>query len=131
MRQTVNELCSPTYEGRLAGHTGDSLLASLLAHKLSTLGFEPFFENGPLQPFSVKSIHSYNTVMIYRSRNANRTLLIGAHYDHLGTGGKGSGSLRPDTLAIHFGADDNASGVALAIETARILTLRARSRRIF
>ena len=128
MRQTVNELCSPMYEGRLAGHTGDSLLASLLAHKLSALGFEPFFENGPLQPFSVKSIHSYNTVMIYRSRNANRTLLIGAHYDHLGTGGKGSGSLRPDTLAIHFGADDNASGVALAIETARLLTLRACSR---
>ena len=38
--------------------------------------------------------------------------MVGAHYDHLGMGGPGSGSRRPDTLAIHNGADDNASGVA-------------------
>ncbi len=127
MQQTVNELCSPEYAGRQAGNDRDSLLVSMLAGKLSALGFEPFFENGPLQPFTIKSLHSYNTVMIYRVKDANRTLLIGAHYDHLGKGGKGSGSLKPDTLAIHPGADDNASGVAMAIETARLLTLRARS----
>lgn len=39
-------------------------------------------------------------------------LIIGAHYDHLGMGGPGSGSRMPETQAIHFGADDNASGVA-------------------
>ncbi|MEI6576450.1 MAG: M20/M25/M40 family metallo-hydrolase [Bacteroidota bacterium] len=38
-------------------------------------------------------------------------IVIGAHYDHLGMGGPESGSRRPDTLAIHNGADDNASGV--------------------
>jgi len=45
-------------------------------------------------------------------------LLIGAHYDHLGWGGKGSGSRRPDTTAIHNGADDNASGTAAIMEIA-------------
>ncbi len=39
-------------------------------------------------------------------------IVIGAHYDHLGWGGAGSGSRMPDTVAIHYGADDNASGVA-------------------
>lgn len=39
-------------------------------------------------------------------------IVVGAHYDHLGLGGPGSGSRMPDTTAIHYGADDNASGVA-------------------
>lgn len=43
-------------------------------------------------------------------------VFIGAHYDHLGYGGPGSGSRAPDTVAIHNGADDNASGTAAAIE---------------
>jgi len=45
-------------------------------------------------------------------------VIIGAHYDHLGMGGPGSGSRRPDTLAVHNGADDNASGVAGLLELA-------------
>ncbi len=46
-------------------------------------------------------------------------VVIGAHYDHLGMGGYGSGSRAPDTLTVHYGADDNASGVAGIIELAR------------
>ncbi|MBN2571375.1 MAG: M20/M25/M40 family metallo-hydrolase [Ignavibacteriales bacterium] len=46
----------------------------------------------------------------------NEYIVIGAHYDHLGWGGEGSGSRKPDTNAIHYGADDNASGVAATIE---------------
>ncbi len=49
----------------------------------------------------------------------NEIIIIGAHYDHLGFGGRGSGSRMPDTLAVHNGADDNASGVAGVIELAR------------
>ncbi|RPH89743.1 MAG: M20/M25/M40 family metallo-hydrolase, partial [Calditrichaeota bacterium] len=47
---------------------------------------------------------------------ADEIVVLGAHYDHLGFGGPGSGSRRPDTSAIHNGADDNASGVAVAME---------------
>ncbi|MBI9034918.1 MAG: M20/M25/M40 family metallo-hydrolase [Bacteroidales bacterium] len=45
-------------------------------------------------------------------------IIIGAHYDHLGMGGPGSGSRSPDTVAVHNGADDNASGVSSIIEMA-------------
>ena len=40
----------------------------------------------------------------------SETIVIGAHYDHLGHGG--AGSLAPKEGEIHHGADDNASGVA-------------------
>ncbi|MFH0735348.1 MAG: M20/M25/M40 family metallo-hydrolase [bacterium] len=43
-------------------------------------------------------------------------VVLGAHYDHLGFGGKNSGSRVPDTSAIHYGADDNASGTSAIIE---------------
>ncbi len=45
-------------------------------------------------------------------------VVIGAHEDHLGMGGPGSSSRRPDTIAIHYGADDNASGTASILELA-------------
>lgn len=49
-------------------------------------------------------------------------VIIGAHYDHLGMGG--TGSLTPDTVAIHNGADDNASGTAGLLELAEFLSNR-------
>ena len=52
----------------------------------------------------------------------NEVLVIGAHYDHLGYGGEGSGSLRPDTIAIHPGADDNASGTSGLLELAQLFS---------
>ena len=53
------------------------------------------------------------------SKLSEEVIVVGAHYDHLGFGGQGSGSRMPDTVAIHPGADDNASGVAAVIELAQ------------
>lgn len=49
-------------------------------------------------------------------------LVVGAHYDHLGFGGAGSGSRVPDTLAPHYGADDNGSGVVGVMTLAELLS---------
>jgi aminopeptidase YwaD len=54
----------------------------------------------------------------------NEVVVIGAHYDHLGYGGEGSGSLTPDTVAIHHGADDNASGTSGLLELAQAFASR-------
>ncbi len=51
---------------------------------------------------------------------ANETIVIGAHYDHLGFGG--FGSRRPGSNEVHNGADDNASGTAALLELARRFT---------
>ncbi|MFW5766797.1 MAG: M28 family peptidase, partial [Bacteroidota bacterium] len=50
-----------------------------------------------------------------RTENSDSWLVIGAHYDHLGYGGQGSGSREPSVHAVHNGADDNASGVAMVL----------------
>ncbi|WNG39587.1 M28 family peptidase [Archangium violaceum] len=55
-------------------------------------------------------------------------VVVGAHYDHLGLGGRGS--LSPESHEPHLGADDNASGVAGLLEAARLLAeQRTRLRR--
>lgn len=56
-------------------------------------------------------------------------IVVGAHFDHLGLGGPGSGSRFVDTIAVHNGADDNASGVATVIELAEKLAGEKNNRR--
>lgn len=77
---------------------------------------------GQTDVIQVKS-QTYNIVATIEGSDAtlkNEYIVIGAHYDHLGMGGKDSGSRMPDTIAVHNGADDNASGVAGIIELARV-----------
>jgi aminopeptidase YwaD len=57
----------------------------------------------------------------------NEYVIIGAHFDHLGMGGPGSGSRVPDTIGVHHGADDNASGVGMELELAQKLTASPKS----
>jgi hypothetical protein len=62
-----------------------------------------------------------NVVMVLPGEDEklkNEYVIIGAHFDHLGTGGPGSSSRAVDTIAVHHGADDNASGVGEMIELA-------------
>ena len=65
---------------------------------------------------------AHNVLGRIRGREPGRAVVIGAHFDHLGHGGPGS--LAPDARGeIHNGADDNASGTAVALEVARLLQL--------
>ncbi|OFX56621.1 MAG: hypothetical protein A2W84_07485 [Bacteroidetes bacterium GWC2_40_13] len=62
-----------------------------------------------------------NLVFMIQAKGNPKTedaVVVGAHYDHLGMGGKGVSSRMPDTIAAHNGADDNASGVSGIIELA-------------
>ena len=69
-------------------------------------------------------IRAANVVGLIQSGNRkyrNEFVVIGAHFDHVGFGGIGSGSRQSDTVAIHPGADDNASGTAGLLEIAQKL----------
>jgi hypothetical protein len=58
---------------------------------------------------------------------ADRYVLLGAHYDHLGTGAHGNSLAGKDEAGqIHRGADDNASGVAAVLSAAAWLQGRDR-----
>jgi len=58
---------------------------------------------------------------------AEETLVVGAHYDHIGMGERGSRT--PNAHEVHNGADDNASGVEALIEIARTLAARKKKLR--
>ncbi|HYF32381.1 MAG TPA: M28 family peptidase [Chitinophagaceae bacterium] len=62
-----------------------------------------------------------NNVVGYIDNGAPTTVILGAHYDHLGYGEDGNSMLRNNTRQIHNGADDNASGIAALIELAGML----------
>lgn len=59
----------------------------------------------------------------------NEYVIVGAHFDHLGMGGPGSGSRVTDTIGVHNGADDNASGVAAVIQLAEKLAGEKKNKR--
>jgi aminopeptidase YwaD len=78
------------------------------------------------------TVPTRNVVMVLPGSDPilkNEYVIIGAHFDHLGMGGVGSGSRVPDTVAVHYGADDNASGVGMMLELAEKLAAHPESHR--
>ncbi len=59
-------------------------------------------------------------VVAFLDNHADHTVVLGAHYDHLGMGDPHFSAYRGEP-AVHNGADDNASGVAMIIELAKRL----------
>lgn len=68
-----------------------------------------------------EKIRTGHNVVGYINNNAPRTIVLGAHYDHLGYGEDGNSMIRTGEKLIHNGADDNASGTAALIELAGLL----------
>lgn len=134
----VAYLADDKLEGRQTGTEGEVKAAEFIASRFEKMGLEPKGTDGFLQPFSFKpktdphkevefttnedGTISGRNVLGFINNNAEKTIVIGAHYDHLGYGGEGS-LYRGDDKAIHNGADDNASGVAVLLDlAARIKT---------
>ena len=66
-------------------------------------------------------IRTGSNVIGYINNNAVNTVILGAHFDHLGFGEDGNSMLRTGEKSIHNGADDNASGTAALIELAKMI----------
>src|SRR5690606_28765808 len=65
-------------------------------------------------------IRKGSNVIGYLDMGASNTIIIGAHFDHLGFGEDGNS--RATAMGdIHNGADDNASGTAAILELARMV----------
>ncbi|PRZ23504.1 M20/M25/M40 family metallo-hydrolase [Flavobacterium granuli] len=118
-------LSSDKMEGRFPGTKGNNKAAAYIKRHFKKYGLKKF-DNSYYQSFrlfvkpdinKVKSdtVTTQNVVGYIEGSDItlkNEFIVIGAHYDHWGWGGKGSSSKKKDTIAIHNGADDNASGVA-------------------
>jgi len=70
-----------------------------------------------LQP----NVRNSKNIIGFIDNSAPYTIVLGAHYDHLGYGEDGNSMIRTGEKSIHNGADDNASGTAALIELAFLL----------
>jgi hypothetical protein len=68
-----------------------------------------------------EKIRTGTNVIGFIDNGAPTTVVLGAHFDHLGLGEDGNSLVRTGQPQIHNGADDNASGVAALLELARML----------
>lgn len=68
-----------------------------------------------------EKLRNGHNVIGYIDNAAPTTIILGAHYDHLGYGEDGNSLYKGTEKMIHNGADDNASGTAALIELARML----------
>ncbi|MBF4472920.1 M20/M25/M40 family metallo-hydrolase [Flavobacterium sp. HJJ] len=118
-------LSSDKLEGRFPGTKGNNAAAAYIQKYFKKYGLKKFggsyfqsfklFVKEGINKIKSDSVTTQNVVGYLEGTDKelkNEFIVIGAHYDHWGWGGKGSGSKKKDTIAIHNGADDNASGVA-------------------
>ncbi len=132
LKVDVVYLASDDLEGREPGTKGGEEAANYIAWRFAQIGlepagkrrswFQPFdftFRTNPHDEASTQSKLGKN-VLGYIDNGAPTTVVITAHYDHLGHGIVGSRYMGSEP-AIHNGADDNASGVALMMYLAKKL----------
>lgn len=118
--QIVHFLSHDSLEGRYPGSKGEQLAAKFIADEFSNANLKPIGKSYR-QPFSFsidsQMISSAGNIVAKLDVGAKQNIVIGAHYDHLGWGGRYS--KEPFKHAIHNGADDNASGVAILLALAQ------------
>jgi len=123
----VNRLASDKMRGRGTGSRENERAAAYIAKHFKKAGLKPLGEQGYYQSFTAKvrrivvpdSLRKAANIIGFLDNGAPYTIVIGAHYDHLGLGKQGSSLAEKPEGQIHNGADDNASGVAGLLELAQ------------
>lgn len=134
IEEDVAFLADDALEGRQTGSDGEKAAADYIAERFQNIGLGAKGTKGYFQTFSFKPKTDPHQEVNYTVKNgdstitgtnvigfidnkADNTIIIGAHYDHLGYGAEGS-LFRGESQEIHNGADDNASGVAVLLNLA-------------
>ena len=121
LSEYVGRLADDAMEGREAGTRGGHAAGEYLARQYAAIHLSGAgADGGYFQPFSP---NFRNILAILRGGDpqlADQVIVVGAHYDHIGYGGRYS--LGPSGY-IHPGADDNASGTSAVLELAKAMTI--------
>ncbi|MEP5612033.1 MAG: M20/M25/M40 family metallo-hydrolase [Cyclobacteriaceae bacterium] len=139
----IKILASDSLMGREVGTEGEKMAADYISNQFKSAGLSSKGTDGFLQSFFVKDsdnpheeakvgvakdsagITGYNVLGLIDNAS-DELVVIGAHYDHLGTGT--FSSLHRGEAEVHNGADDNASGVAAMMHLARVLSKKKLNR---
>lgn len=133
LKKHITFLASDKLEGRGTGTKGEQKAAKYIAKQFKKIGLKGAgTEGGYFYKYSFKKktdphgseepnqvpVNTQNVVG-YLDNDAEFTIIIGGHYDHLGLGHDHNSLDANPENKIHNGADDNASGTAGVIELAR------------
>jgi Zn-dependent M28 family amino/carboxypeptidase len=133
LKKHIYYLADDKLQGRGTGEEGARLAAKYIAKQFKKIGLKKGVGDSYFQSYTYKkSVNPHATdeqkdgkpiegqnVIGYLDNGAENTIIIGAHYDHLGLGHDGNSLDANPEGKIHNGADDNASGTAGVIELAR------------
>ena len=126
LQEDIFKLAGDEMEGREPGTNGEIKARDYLINRMREIGLNPKGTDGFIQAFTYFEKANQNEVAVqahnvigFIDNSANKTVVITAHYDHLGYGGSGSKYKGP--RQIHNGADDNASGTAALLELAHLI----------
>jgi Tol biopolymer transport system component len=133
LKKHISYLASDAMKGRLTGSKEEKLAADYLVSEFKKLKLKPYnklylhpfkytVRLNPHDTISKGKANSGNNVIGYLDNGASKTIVIGAHYDHLGLNEHLHSTKMNSEGEIHNGADDNASGVAGVLELARMLS---------
>ncbi|MDD2526619.1 MAG: M20/M25/M40 family metallo-hydrolase [Lentimicrobiaceae bacterium] len=134
MMDHIDYLASEALKGRGLGTPELDSAANYIARKFKIYGLAPL-ENSYFQEFS----HTFSDKDKMRMKNVigviqgtdkdlmNHPVVVSAHYDHLGMGWPDAH--KGDEGKIHYGADDNASGVSILLELARTMGTSVKPKR--
>jgi len=137
IKADITFLASDAMKGRLTGSVYQDIAAEFIASRFQKIGLKPkgdknsymqtFYYAPSADPHNTSNLHIHDgdsvkiiNVAGYIDNGGKSTIIIGAHYDHLGEG-TSSFSLSTEG-GIHNGADDNASGVSLMMQLAKSLS---------
>ncbi len=131
----VKYLASEKLKGRGLGTVELDSAANYISEKFKAYGLEPFANNSYFQTFSQVfpgkgEMQMKNIIGIIPGTDEklkNSPVVLSAHYDHLGYGWPDVH--KGDEGRIHYGADDNASGVSIMLELARAMAASAKPKR--
>lgn len=132
LQKHVSFLAADKLQGRGTGTKAELKAAQYLAKEFKRNGLEPKGTKGYFHEFTFKrsadphgtvapnaAAEKSRNVVAFLNNNAANTIVIGAHYDHLGMGMDHNSLDANPKGKIHNGADDNASGTSGVLELAR------------
>ncbi|APY00999.1 M28 family metallopeptidase [Lacinutrix venerupis] len=125
IKEIVSFLASDDLNGRDTGSEGIDKAATYIETAFKDYGLKPYFDTYR-DNFKVETLDAFNVVGYLEGTDAklkNEFIIIGAHYDHIGSGKDVNG----DTIAN--GANDNAAGTSGVIALAKYFSENKNNKR--
>lgn len=115
LKEIVSFLASDDLNGRDTGTDGINKAATYIETKFKSYGLKPYFKTYR-DNFTIGELEAFNVVGYLEGTDPklkNEYILIGAHYDHIGT----AKAINGDVIAN--GANDNAAGTSGVLSLAK------------